>query len=434
MAASKPDLAERLAFLRFTEADRAALAELGPTLERHADTLIAGFYRHLLSFEVTRRLLRSPEVKERLLAKQREYLLSLAGPRVDLGYLQERARIGDVHERIGLEPFYYLAAYANYFSLLHPLVRDGWAEAPGKADQIMESLVKLLVLDATVAMEAYMDRREGDLEHLNRELAATGRRLAEDVEAKNVSLRETAERARAAEELASLASLATGLAHEIGTPMGVIQGHARLLESDSDPERAGWRARTIREQVERIAKIVQALQSLGRRGSQERKPLPLATVLDRALSFLEGRFGEQGVRVERRYEPAPPVHGDAERLQQLFLNLFMNAADAMPDGGHLRVRTSEGPERQAVVQIADTGAGIDREALPRIFDPFFTTKPAGHGSGLGLVVALGAVLDHGGTIDVQSEPGRGTAFEVALPGAGTGEAPQTAPDQVQEES
>jgi signal transduction histidine kinase len=141
----------------------------------------------------------------------------------------------------------------------------------------------------------------------------------------------------------------------------------------------------------------------------------LETVLETALSFLSEKFRERRVEVERSYEDVPSVVGDAERLQQLFLNLFLNAADAMPEGGRLGVRLRPAPEGEIEVRVADTGTGIPEGDLERIFDPFFTSKPAGEGSGLGLAVAQGIVADHGGTIRAASELGRGTEFRIVFP-------------------
>ena len=112
----------------------------------------------------------------------------------------------------------------------------------------------------------------------------------------------------------------------------------------------------------------------------------------------------------------PSVRGDAERLQQLFLNLFMNAADAMPEGGALRVALRAASPGEVEIEVADTRSGDRRRRISaRIFEPFFTTKPAGEGNGLGLSVARSIVTDHGGEIEVTSEPGRGTTFRIVLP-------------------
>src|SRR5262245_55989851 len=120
-------LEERATYFEYGEEDRRILGELRSVLEKSADSLVAAFYRHLLSYPTTRNLLRDPEVKERLLGKQRSYLLSLAGPEIDAEYVAERKRIGQTHERIGLEPSWYLGAYALYLSLLTPLVLERFA-------------------------------------------------------------------------------------------------------------------------------------------------------------------------------------------------------------------------------------------------------------------------------------------------------------------
>jgi signal transduction histidine kinase len=412
----KQDIEQRIGFLDLGPADLAALAALGPVIEDHADALVSAFYRHLLSFEPTRRLLADPEVKRRLLVKQREYLLSLTSREIDEDFVEERLRIGVTHERIGLSPRWYLGAYALYFSLLAPIVTDRYRADPDRGTQTIVALMKLLMLDAQLAMEAYIERHDRELEFLNRELAASGLDLERELREQRVELRQTAQRARAAEDLASVATLVAGLAHEIGTPMGVIQGHAELLESAVTDERGRWRLRTIREQIDRISRIIQALLSTARPRQPELCPLELEPVLDTTLSFLAEKFRRRGITVERAVGPVPSIHGDAEKLQQLFLNLLLNAVDAMPGGGRLRVSVDAGENGDTVVvRVADTGTGIPAEKLPFIFDPFYTTKEAGQGSGLGLVVARAIVADHDGRIDVASEEGVGTEFRVELP-------------------
>lgn len=422
----KDELEERLAFLDFGEADRRLLESLRPLLEQHADRLVAAFYRHLLSFEETRRLLSDPKVKERLLGKQREYLLSLAGPVIDERYVEERTRIGEVHERVGLRTRWYLGAYALYFSLLAPLVCEMHPSDPERAERTLIALVKLLLLDAQLAVGAYIRRREEELDHLTQELAATGRELAREYDEQSAELRRTERRARDAEELASAAVLIAGLAHEIGTPMGVVRGHAEALEASVRDERARWRLRTIREQIDRIARIIEVLLNVARPHESVRVPVDLAQLINSTLGFVAEKLQRREIRVERGYEPVPPVLGDPEKLQQLFLNLFLNAADAMPEGGHLRVRLAplggqievRVAELGIEVSVADTGTGIHPDTLPRIFEPFFSTKPSGRGSGLGLTVAHHIIREHGGEIRVDSRVGSGTEFRIALPAAG----------------
>jgi signal transduction histidine kinase len=411
------ELELRLAYLNLDEEDLERLSELRPILEARADELVGAFYRHLLSFSPTRAFLKDPAVKERLLAKQREYLLSLAGPTLDAAYVESRQLIGEVHERIGLEPVWYLGAFSLYFSLLIPIICNEFGD-PQRVDRVVVALQKLLTFDAQLAMEAYIDRRERDLEYMADELAREGRRLARDYVDQGAALRHTKERARVAEELASIATLVTGLAHEIGTPMGVIQGHARMLESAMSDEHALWRLKTIQEQITRISRIIQTLLNMARPRKQQRLPVSLEPLIETTLSFLTEKFTRRGIEVSRSYASVSNVQGDAERLQQLLLNLFLNAADAMPEGGELSVDLRESDGGEVEVRIRDSGAGIPTPDLERIFDPFFTTKAAGEGNGLGLMVCKGIVSDHGGSIEVSSRPGEGTTFEILLPAPG----------------
>jgi signal transduction histidine kinase len=411
------DLQLRLAYLDLGPADLELLRELRPLLEQHADALVAAFYRHLLSFEATRRLLREPEVRDRLVGLQRAYLLSLAGPRLDEDYLADRRRIGRAHERVGLEPRWYLGAYALYFSLLAPLVGSARADDPALASRTLVALQRLLSLDASLAMESYLERHERALADLTRELAREGRQLERELEDRSAELSRTRARARAAEEVAAIAALVAGLAHEIGTPLGVIQGHARRLEAGADGDDELWRLRTIQEQIARISRIIQTLLALARPRPTRRAPVALEPVIATSLSFVREQLAERGIEARVCCDRVPLILGDAERLQQLFLNLFLNALEAMPGGGELRVSLAETPEGEVEARVGDTGVGISAGDLARIFEPFFTSKPAGEGYGLGLVAARGIAGDHGGAIEVESRVGEGSEFRIRFPAA-----------------
>jgi signal transduction histidine kinase len=413
----RQDLEQRLSYLNLRSADLESLRSLREPLEKHADTFVGAFYRHLLSFQPTRDLLRDPDVKERLLASQRVYLLSLAGPVVDEAFVAERRHVGEVHERVGLEPRYYLGAYALYFALLTPIVFEAFGQDAQRGADVLVALQKLLTLDAQLAVETYIERRESELQYLTDELARESRRLARAYETQRSELRQTASRARVAEELASVGTLVAGLAHEIGTPMGVIQGHAKLLEPAVSSEDALWRLRTIQEQIGRISRILQTLLNLARPRRSRRVPVALGPLLDTTLAFLSEKLKSREIRVARDLHEAPSISGDPERLQQLFLNLFLNAVDAMPDGGELRVSLSPTGEAAVEVRVADTGVGISEADLPHVFEPFFTSKAAGEGNGLGLMVAHGIVKDHDGSISVESKPRRGAEFRIAFPAA-----------------
>jgi signal transduction histidine kinase len=420
--AGSADLELRLSYLDLGPSDLERLAALRPVFEKHATGLVNSFYHHLLSFSKTRRLLVDPGVRERLMGAQREYLLSLAGPTIDEAYITQRQLIGEVHERIGLEPRWYLGAYALYLSLLVPLVNELHPHDPIEAGQTIVALQKLLFFDAQIAMEVYIDLQQRQLQYFTGELAKESRRLARNFESQKVELQITEKRARVAEELASVATLVAGLAHEIGTPMGVIQGHASQLESAVTDEDAKWRLRTIQEQVGRISKIIQTLLNMARPGKTRHVLVSPESVIEMTLAFLTEEFSRRNIEVRSEVDSAPSVLGDPERLQQLFLNLFMNAVDAMPDGGELRVALKTSADGEIEIAVADTGQGISERDLPRIFEPFFTSKEAGTGNGLGLMVAKGIVKDHGGSLKVKSKQGHGTEFRILLP---RGDTPNT---------
>jgi len=414
-----------LAFFELGPRDLDNLARLQPLLEKHADGFVAGFYRHLLSFEGPRSLLADPEVKERLLVKQREYLLSLARPTLDADYFARRLAVGTTHVRVGLEPRYYLGAYSLYFRLLVPAVLEQFQRDLSLAEEIILSLQKLLMLDASVAMESYIARREERLEFQNRELASASLEAERRWGVEHAASRDATARARAAENLASLATIVAGLAHEIGTPMGVIQGHAELLESSVSSERGRAQLRTIRDQIERISHIIHTLLNMARPAERGDGPVDLAVLLRDTLAFLGEKLRAHGIRVEADLKEPAVILGNSDKLQQVFINLVLNAVDAMSEHGTLTVRLRAPDPDHFEVSLSDTGHGMAAETQARIFEPFFTTKEPGRGSGLGLAVVKGIVSDHGGAISVASAPGRGTEFRLTFPRAGSARAPQS---------
>ena len=414
MSASN-DMQARLAFLELGPGDLDNLRRLGPVLEKHSDSFVAAFYRHLLSFEATHKLLADPDVKQRLLGMQREYLLSLASSPIDEAYFASRSAIGTTHVRVGLEPRWYLGAYALYQRLLVPVICEHFRANAALAERIVVSLHKRLMLDTQLAMESYIGLREERLTFSNRELAATSRELEHRYEVEHERLRETSARARAAEELASIGTIIAGLAHEIGTPMGVIQGHAELLESSVTDERGRHRLRTIRDQIERISEIMKTLLNMARPHEKEHVPVELTAIVRETLAFLAEKLRAHGISSALDLPARAMLCGNHDKLQQLFINLVMNAIDAMPDGGKLSISIAALGADKLEVCVTDTGHGMSPEIVGRVFEPFFTTKPGGRGSGLGLIVAKGIVSDHGGTIQVTSTPGRGSEFTLVLP-------------------
>jgi signal transduction histidine kinase len=218
------------------------------------------------------------------------------------------------------------------------------------------------------------------------------------------------------EKLTSLGLLAAGVAHEVNTPLAVISNYIQMLAKQIPPDDPTQKTiERIVKQTFRASEIVNNLLNFSRTGGAESIEVDLNSVLEETLVLVQHPFKTARVNVVKSYtEQLPPVLGSTTRLQQVFLNLFMNARDAMPGGGMLEVRTTA-HNGSVEIEVTDTGAGIPPEHLHRIFDPFFTTKPSGRGTGLGLSVSYGIIKEHAGKVDVRSTPGKGTSFRLEFP-------------------
>ncbi len=218
------------------------------------------------------------------------------------------------------------------------------------------------------------------------------------------------------DKLSSIGLLAAGVAHEVNTPLAVISSYAQMLAKQiaGDAEKAPLLEK-IAKQTFRASEIVNSLLNFSRTSTTEYAGVDLNKVLTETLSLIEHQLAKANIQVTLGLEePLPPIKGNPGKLQQVFLNLFLNARDAMESGGVLAVKTNaiDGLVR---VTVADTGSGIAPQNVTRVFDPFFTTKAARRGTGLGLSVSYGIVKEHNGEIEVDSEVGAGTRFHVTFP-------------------
>lgn len=529
------DWESRKDYLQLTAEEEAGLKSLQPLMAQHVDELVGAFYRHLLQFEETRVLLTDELITTRLKDAQKQYLLSLVTGPYDRPYMEGRLRIGEVHERIGLTPQWYLGAYALYLNLLHPLIFKYFRDKPDQCQFLRITLTKVVFLDISLVIEAYIRKSSEKFEFANRQLAALSRELEkglnqrtkdlrkerdfistvletssalmvvldqggrivrfnrtcerttgyaldevkgghpwdrlmlpEDVEPVKVAFRQLhagqfpiqhenvlvakdgarrliswsysvvtdatgqveyivgaglditerkrmEEQLRHTERLAELGTLASGMAHEIGTPMNVILGRAEYLMRRTEEEATKKGLETIVAQVERITKIMNQLLTFARRRPIECRPMDLRRVVEDCLEVVQDRFRRHHITAETSWAPSTPlVHADPDQMSQVLLNLVINAVHAMPEGGTLRIGLDRAGD-QMKLTVADTGHGIPADHLQKIFDPFFTTKDVGKGTGLGLTVVHGIMQDHGGSITVESEPNRGTTFTLFLP-------------------
>jgi PAS domain S-box-containing protein len=218
------------------------------------------------------------------------------------------------------------------------------------------------------------------------------------------------------EKLTSLGLLAAGVAHEVNTPLAVISNYIQMLAKqmpESDPRHSI--IEKIVKQTFRASEIVNNLLNFSRTGAAETTNVDVNKVVEDTLALVSHPLKTSQIQVVKNLSlDLPAVRGSANKLQQVFLNLFLNARDAMPSGGILEVRTNA-HNGSVEIEVVDTGAGIPREHIHRIFDPFFTTKASGRGTGLGLSVSYGIIKEHAGKVDVRSAPGKGTSFHVEFP-------------------
>ncbi|MBA4372170.1 MAG: hypothetical protein C0402_04850 [Thermodesulfovibrio sp.] len=243
-------------------------------------------------------------------------------------------------------------------------------------------------------------------------------------------------------KLASLGKMTAGISHEIGNPLasissliqeltslkigalisprgGVSEANADtdrqlLNKSEQEAEFIEDSLKTINGHIERIAKIVRSLGDFARTSSREKVLSPLGEILDRTLNLVRYDKRFRNIQMETEIGSLPLVRVNPDQIQQVFLNLMLNAIDAMPEGGKLTIAMHEAGN-MIIMKFSDTGAGIDEAVIDRIFDPFFTTKPLGKGTGLGLSICYGIIKEHGGTISVNSTRGSGTIFTIRIP-------------------
>ena len=268
------------------------------------------------------------------------------------------------------------------------------------------------------------------LHYARSRLEAAADDLERQVEERTAALKQAQEALVQSEKLASLGTLSASIAHEINNPLAGILTFARLMTRTLEVGEVDDAARAtclknlglIQRETERCTRIVRSLLDFARARPLELRPVDAVAALEEAVSLTQHKLQLQQVVVTRTSDGPAVVNGDFGQLRQVFVNLILNACDAMPEGGALSVTSRKIDEGRAIeISVADTGTGIAPENLSRIFDPFFTTKPMG--TGLGLSVVYGVVEKHGGSMKAQSRLGEGTTMTVRLPLAGEAAAP-----------
>jgi len=300
-------------------------------------------------------------------------------------------------------------------SMIHPLEEIVVASNRIAAGDLDHN-VNVLSSDEIGHLGRSFNKMVASLKTMKLELEEWGRTLEEKVEKRTEELVAVQAQMAQSAKMASLGRLAAGVAHEINNPLGGILTFSMLALEDCDDEHPmRQNLEIIVKQTLRCRETVKGLLDFARQSSQAASKTDINSVIDKTLSLLEGQSIFQNIRTIRKLEPnLPPAFIDAGQLQQVVVNIVLNAVDAMEESGTLTVETLPTPDTKAVlIRIRDTGKGIPDDILPYIFEPFFTTKKVGKGTGLGLSIVHGIVSRAGGKVEVQSTP-KGATFTVRL--------------------
>jgi two-component system NtrC family sensor kinase len=241
--------------------------------------------------------------------------------------------------------------------------------------------------------------------------------MSKSLKAHDEKLHKAHEQLARTEKLTALGEMAAGVAHEINNPLGGILLYSNLVLEDIPADSpAQENMQKIIYQTNRCKGIVQNLLDFARAPTGDMLPLKIDNIINTSLNLVKDQAMFHGIEIKTELSgDLPEVVGDKARLEDAFLNLFINAAHAMNGKGTLTIRTRLSRNNSVKISVSDTGKGIDKENLPHIFEPFFTTKEPGQGTGLGLSIVYGIIRKHNGFIDAESEPGKGTTFIIFLP-------------------
>lgn len=454
----------RKEFVGFTAEDARLLSELRPVAEAYADEEVEELYRRILRSEEAHAFFPDDATLHHVKTLQKEYFLGLTRGDYGKEYLANRLHIGRVHQRIGLSPRWYIGGYSIYLQLIFPRVMAAFAADEDKAQRMFTALLKLILLDQDLAITTYITAGEEELAETQKGLLALTLELEQRVEARTVELRtardelaqanaqlrrltaeledrvarRTAELLAKTQEveavsqqlwhaakLATMGELAASIAHELNNPLATVSLRVELLLAQvpaDDPK--AQELEIIAQETERMGNLVANLLQFSRHGHPQMSSLKVREEIERTLELIYYHLRNRRIAVVQEFAAnIPQVHADRQQLRQLFLNLFTNASDAMPQGGTLTIRVSveaqkaeeEREQAAVVIEVADTGVGIAPEDLPKVMEPFFTTKAEGEGTGLGLAICRRTVQQHGGTLALESERGKGTTVRITLP-------------------
>jgi PAS domain S-box-containing protein len=424
-------------------ARQAVTKPLGEEMEffrRHNEVLFNKLEKKMLDLEVANQKLK---VKEEALQKDEEFLDSIIENIPDMIFVKEAETLRFVrfnkagekllgHNREDLigktDHECFPESQANFFREKDREVLDKkqLVDIPEEHIQTMHLGERILHTKKIPIIE-----REGKMHYLLgiSEDVTEHVRTEKEMKKKDEEMRNMTQQLWQAAKLATMGELTASIAHELNNPLATISLWIELLQQQVPQEDPMQKAlEVMEEETGRMGNLVASLLEFSRRSYNQISTVDVSGEIDKTLELIHYHFRKHQIQIQRDFSPdVPSIHIDRQQLRQLFMNLFTNASDAMPDGGTLTVRlytqaapggqNAETPSGvQVAIDIIDTGEGITPEDLPKIFDSFFTTKPKGKGTGLGLAICRRIAGENRGTLDIESTPGKGTTVHIMLPG------------------
>ncbi|GAB4410566.1 MAG: ATP-binding protein [Thermodesulfovibrionales bacterium] len=287
----------------------------------------------------------------------------------------------------------------------------------------LDHVIEITSSDEMGLLARTFNSMAGDIKRYRENMENWTTALEEEVKKKTAEIMKTQDQLINAEKLASLGRMAAGVAHELNSPLTGIVTFAHLMLKRTPPENRQdiEDLEVIIEQANRCSKIIKGLLGFSRKATSEKVLININDLTESTISMVRNQARFYNIKFNTNFDTSiPPVGADPNQMQQVFLNLLINAADAMNERGQVTVATrtvddAANGKKYIEIEFTDTGPGIPKEHLGKLFEPFFTTKPVGKGTGLGLAVSYGIIKKHGGNISVRSEVGKGASFFIRLP-------------------
>lgn len=378
-------------YIGFNDADVDALRILAPVVQPWLPEVIDEFYTRIIEHPGAGKILTGGEAQlRRLKGSLSTWIEQLFGGEYGDDYCRQRLQIGQTHVRVGMPQYYMLTAMETLWQSLEPRLRR--AEVEG-VDAKLRSLHKLLTIESALMLESYKRSYSEQIREIER--SAVRERLSQ------------------AEHLAHIGHLAANLAHEIKNPLAGISGAIQVLReplAEDHPHRPILTE--VLRQIDRLDGTVKDLLVYARPKPPRFQRCNLTRLIERVLTVLSSEPALEDVQVDFVDSQKLDLFADEGQLEQLLLNLLLNAGQAAPPGSKVRLLATSSPEGLRLV-VEDSGCGMDEDTMRQAFEPFYTTKT--RGTGLGLPICRKIVEAHGGTISIQSNPGEGTTVTVRLP-------------------